>query len=42
MTDFFASLSSYIVLAVTLIGWFSVFVFMMLTDRKISKLEKDK
>lgn len=41
MTEFLAEHSSYIVLGVTLICWFGIFGYMMMTDKKLNKLGKD-
>ena len=40
MVEFLAEYSSYVVLGVTLVCWFGIFGYMMITDRKLEKLER--
>jgi len=39
--DFFAQNQNYIVLGVTLILWFGVFLYMLSLDKKIKNIEKE-
>lgn len=41
MTEFLAENSAYIVLAAALLGWLGISGYMMITDKKLDKLEKN-
>lgn len=40
--DFFANNQLYIVLAIALVIWFGIFVYIFRVDKKLTKLEKEE
>lgn len=42
LNDFFANNQLYIVLAIALVIWFGIFIYIFRVDKKLTKLEKEE